>query len=165
MLLTPPPTCSHPPDQDSRATTELLASASRIVQAQSALFLLVRSSRAPDLDELQSTTAQVRTWVEATLNQFHELTGISDCPAADRLGALVAALQDSQRVLERFVPFRSRQGTQVSAAAALAAISAAHECLQAVRPYSAELVTDLFSSCCAADVTHISRQRNHYECQ
>lgn len=153
--------CSDSHGADKRDASNLLDSASQILQAQSALFLLVRSSRSPDLDALHVTTMQVRGWVEAMGDQFHDSVRSGGIPQAGRYGSLVAALGESQRVLEQFVPFRARRGAQAPAVAAHAAIAAAHAHLGVLRPDSDSFLTDILATCCAADVTDIAQRRNN----
>lgn len=129
------------------------------MQAQSALFLLVQSSRAPDLDALESTAERVREWVGALGDR---LAGLREHPEAHdtgELGRLHLQLARTQQTLERFAPFRARQGGQVSAAFAMQAITAAHQQLRLARRDS-ETFTDILASCCAADVTEIAQRRN-----
>lgn len=137
---------------------QILHSASRIVQAQSALFLLVYSSRAPDLDALESAACDVRGWIAELGDQRSGARGFPDTHDVDGFWRLHLQLTRTQQMLDRFVPFRVRRGMPVSATAVMRAISAAHEQLRTVSRNS-EISTDILASCCAADVTDIVQRR------
>lgn len=148
-----------PPHRHERSADRELAltSASEIVQAQSALFLLVHSAQAPDLDALESSAQQVREWLGIFGDQ---LAGMNDVAGSGELGRLHLQLSRAQRALDRFVPFRVRRGAPVPGAVALREIEAANQQLRRARSGS-DTFTEIMAACCAADVTDIAQRRNN----
>jgi hypothetical protein len=152
LRTTPPHRVERSADRDL-----VLTSASEIVQAQSALFLLVQSAQAPDLDALESSAQRVREWLGILGDQ---LAGMPDMAASVELGRLHLQLSRAQRALDRFVPFRARRGAPVPGTVALREIQAANQQLRQARCGS-DTFTEIMASCCAADITDIAQRRNN----
>lgn len=138
----------------------VLTLASDILQGQSAIFLLIQASRAPNLDRLEHALVEVRGW----LSEFRETDGSTALGCEGAVGgidtrALSTRLVQAQLVLERFAPFLGRIPANATAREVTGAIAAAQTELSAARSKS-NLFESIIGSCCAADVSDVARRRN-----
>lgn len=149
---------AEPPSKvaiDSGALPELEL-ATRVLQGVSAIYLLLKASRNPQLEELRAAVVRVRGW----MSEFDD--SVFSGPADTRVQLLPVSLALGRAVGEIGRLSFPHAGTDLVQTTDATARHIARSAQLIARVQAArELRTEFISSCCAADVQHISESRNH----
>lgn len=149
---------SEPPIEGASRPETLpeLELATRVLQGVSAIYLLLKASRSPQLEELRAAALRVRGWMSELDDTV--LSG----PASTRMQMLPVSLALGRAVGEICRLSFPHAGTDLVQTTDATARHISHSAQLIERVQAArELRTEFISSCCAADVQHISESRNH----
>lgn len=129
--------------------------ASRVLQGVSAIYLLLRASRCPRLEELQAALLRVRGWMGELDDR------VFSAPESIRAEMLATTLALGHAVSEISQLLFSHAGTDLMGRTVVASRYISHSAKLIERSRAAhELRKELMSACCAADVQRISESRS-----